>query len=88
MRALAKLQYLESEKCKQKITRNLSRIMDIRIIDIDIDSQMIYFLFEGPLAFQKVKKELWRIGYPILKYKCQNGKTHLNYGPKFEQALV
>ncbi|MEK6152226.1 hypothetical protein WIW50_03160 [Flavobacteriaceae bacterium 3-367] len=88
MRALAKIQHLRSDACKQKIIRNLSRLMDIRIIDIDVDNQMIFFLFEGPLAFHRVKQELWRIGYPITKYKCQNGKSFLSRSEMFDQALA
>ncbi|MEO0527865.1 MAG: hypothetical protein AAFZ89_11600 [Bacteroidota bacterium] len=88
MRALAKLKHLETEECRQKIIRNLSRIMDIRIIAIDIDTQILYFLFEGPLTFDKVKQELWRIGYPITKYKCQNGKNSKSSRFNHTAALI
>ena len=66
MRALATLQNLKSDECKYTIIRNLHRILDIRIIDIDVENGRILFLYATPLALQKVKQELRRIGYPII----------------------
>jgi len=65
MKALAILKNLDSESCKPVIVRNLNRILDIRIIDIDVDNGMLHFLYNGQSAFESVKKELRRIGYPI-----------------------
>lgn len=55
---------------KNMVVRNLSRIMEIKIIDIDIEKSVLFFLYESPLAFQKVKQELLRIGHPMQCYKC------------------
>lgn len=65
MKALAILKNLDSESCKPVIVRNLNRILDIRIIDIDVNNGMLHFLYNGQSAFESVKKELRRIGYPI-----------------------
>lgn len=65
MKALAILKNLDSESCKPVIARNLNRILDIRIIDIDVNNGMLHFLYNGQSAFESVKKELRRIGYPI-----------------------
>lgn len=65
MKALAILKNLDSESCKPVIVRNLNRILDIRIIDIDVNNGMLHFLYNGQSAFESVKKELQRIGYPI-----------------------
>lgn len=45
MRAIAQLKDLTSDTCKSTIVRNLSRIMNIRILDIDIDSRTLSFLY-------------------------------------------
>lgn len=52
---------------KYENLRNLSRIMDIRIIDID--RGLLLFLYTGPLALQQVRRELSRLGYPIQSCK-------------------
>ena len=67
MKALAKLKNLESESCKNTIIRNLHRILDIRIIDIDVEKSTMLFLYANPISFQQVCQELERIGYPIIE---------------------
>ena len=69
MKAVAKLKNLESESCKNTIIRNLHRILDIRIINIDVEKRTMSFLYANPMSFQQVKKELQRIGYPISEVK-------------------
>ena len=89
MRALAKLQNLKSDECKRTIIRNLSKILDIRIIDIDVENKMIFFLYESPISFEKVKQELWRIGYPMQNYKClPSQKSQLFNSSNTENAIV
>ncbi len=68
MKALATLKNVDSLTCRKLIMRNLSRIMDIRIIDIDIENGLICFLYNGQKAFDQVKKELGRIGHPIQNF--------------------
>jgi len=72
MRATAQLQDLSSESCKHVIVRNLSRILDIRILDIDVESRTVSFVYDSVLALEKAKRELWRIGFPVLKCRCQD----------------
>ncbi|MFX0557908.1 hypothetical protein ACOCEA_14000 [Maribacter sp. CXY002] len=74
MKKLATLKNVESIKNKNIIIRNLSRIMDIRIMDIDMDNGIICFIYENPKTFEQVKKELSRIGLPIQNYTIK----HLN----------
>lgn len=65
MKAHATLKNMDSESCKPIIARNLKRILDIRIIEIDIENSILHFLYSGQKAYEKVKKELDRIGFPI-----------------------
>lgn len=65
MKAYATLKNFDSETCKPIIVRNLNRILDIRIIDIDVENGILHFLYNGQKALESVKKELCRIGYPI-----------------------
>jgi hypothetical protein len=71
MKALATLKNVDSVYAKITINRNLSRILDIRIIDIDIENGILCFLYSGRQAFGQVKKELARIGHPIQNYTNQ-----------------
>lgn len=74
MRAIALLKDLTSDTCKPTIVRNLSRIMDIRILDIDIESRTLSFLYGNLVAFEKTKRELSSIGHPVLKCTYQEPK--------------
>ena len=65
MKAIAEIEKLNSDMCKKTIRRNLSRIMDIRILDIDLDKKTLSFVYDSITAIEKVKRELWRIGYPL-----------------------
>jgi hypothetical protein len=72
MKAMAYLKNLKCEEEKKTILRNLGRILDIRIIYIDLNNGILFFLYANPMAFEKVKQELLRIGYPIKFCKNQN----------------
>jgi hypothetical protein len=75
MKAIAQIEKLNSDRCKHIIVRNLSRIMDIKILDIDLEKKTISFVYESIAAIDKVKRELWRIGYPLdqlIKKEPQN----------------
>lgn len=67
MKAFATLKNMDCDSCKKTIVRNLSRILDIRIIDIDIEKGILCFQYNEQKAFDQVKNELIRIGYPIQK---------------------
>jgi len=69
MKAIAKIGNLISNNDKMMILRNLSRIMDIRVIDLEVDTGRLIFLYYSPIALEQVKQELWRIGYPIRNFK-------------------
>ncbi|MBC8766754.1 hypothetical protein MWU78_14245 [Arenibacter sp. F26102] len=69
MKAIAKIGNLISESDKRVILRNLSRIMDIRIINLEVDTGRLIFFYYSPIALEQVKQELWRIGYPIRHFK-------------------
>jgi len=68
MKTYASIKNVDACKNKNIIIRNLSRIMDIRILDIDLDNGVICLQYENPLTIEQVKKELSRIGYPIQNY--------------------
>ena len=67
MKARVQLSNLSSERGKMTIIRNLSRIMDIRIVEIDLKERALSFLYQNNKAYEDVKKELKRIGHPIEK---------------------
>ena len=71
MKATVKIKDLKYSEGKHMIVRNLSRIMDIRILDINVESRTISLIYDSDLAFEKVKSELRRIGYPIVKCTYQ-----------------
>ncbi len=68
MKTIASIKNIDNCKNKNIIIRNLSRIMDIRILDIDLDNGIICLQYENPLTIEQVKKELSRIGHPIQNY--------------------
>lgn len=81
MKATAQVQKLKSENCKSTIIRNLSRIMDIRIVDIDVERKTLSLVYDTILAFEKAKRELIRIGYPM------EGCKHFSFiSPKSQQG--
>ena len=45
--------------------------MDIRILDIDIENRTLYLIYDNLIAFEKAKRELYHIGYPIVQYTYQ-----------------
>lgn len=89
MKAIAKLAHLKCDEDKRIITRNLSRVLNVRILDIDVENKMIFFLYSCPLTFQQVKQELWRIGFPIKSSKyptAQNPHVHHHVSDTYEVA--
>ena len=66
MMAVAEVRNLNTQKGKHVIVRNLNRILNIRILDIDIENSTIYFLYAHQHTLQKVRKELSRLGYPVI----------------------
>ncbi len=75
MKATAQLNDLKSLEGKHMIVRNLSRILDIRILDIDMESRTVSLIYDSILAFEKAKNELRRIGFPIAKCTYQPPTT-------------
>ena len=67
MRARVRISNLSSERGKLTIIRNLSRIMNIRVVEIDLKEQVLCFLYQNNRAYEEVKNELRRIGHPIEK---------------------
>ncbi len=65
MKAIALIEKLNSDRGKHIIVRNLSRIMDIRILDIDLENKTVSFVYDSSIAIDKVERELCRIGYPL-----------------------
>jgi hypothetical protein len=80
MKATAEVKNLKTDKGKHIIIRNLHRILDIRILDIDVENGSILFLCATPFALQQVKRELFRIGYPIQSCKYQQPQDSKGYG--------
>lgn len=72
MRTLATLNKTISSADKLTIVRNLNRILDIVILDIDIEFNTITFLHYSKIALESVKNELNCIGYPVRHIQIQN----------------
>ena len=71
MKAIATIENLKSPDSKYCIVRNLSRILDLRILHIDLEKRTIHLIYDSILAFEKAKRELLSIGYPIMYCKYQ-----------------
>lgn len=65
MKAVVNIKNLHCDEGKRVILRNLSRIMDVRVIDVDVTNAILRFLYINPVSLIKVKQELSRLGYPI-----------------------
>lgn len=57
---------MSSANCSHIITRNLARIMNLRVVQIDTDARLLTFLYSDPTVLSKVRQELCRIGFPVL----------------------
>ncbi|MDX1767678.1 MAG: hypothetical protein R3294_06470 [Arenibacter troitsensis] len=88
MRALAKIKNLKSDNCKHIIVRNLSRILDIRILDIDIETRTLSFLYQNNSTFVKVKRELFHIGFPITQCTYQESKQRTGHVEYMESTVA
>ncbi len=86
MKAHVTLKNVNSESCRLTIMRNLNRILDIRIIDIDLENGTLHFLCNGQMAFDQVRRELNRIGFPVKEYKYEPPSTDrkVNYSSGLE----
>lgn len=73
MRTFATLNNFTSREAKKTIVRNLNRILDIVILDIDIEQSTITLLHSSQTALEKVKRELQSIGFPIKSLQIQKG---------------
>lgn len=65
MKAQATLMNMSSTDCGRIITRNLARIMELRVVKLDTDNHRLTFLYSDPQVIQKVREELRRIGFPV-----------------------
>ncbi|NKI25748.1 hypothetical protein HCG49_04145 [Arenibacter sp. 6A1] len=68
MWAVAKIQHLKTDADRLKIIRNLNRILDIRVVDVDVLGGKLFFRYKNSFAFEQAKLELYRIGYPMVTY--------------------
>lgn len=87
MKASAKIDSLKSTASKNCIIRNLSRILDLRILDIDLENKTIHFVYDSLRAFENAKRELLRIGYPISQCYYQVPANHSKRGKDHTIAL-
>lgn len=88
MKAVAQIKNLNGKEEKNTVFRNLSRIMDIKIIDADIENGTLFFLYASPLALQKVKQELLRIGYPMQSCKFPESDLPVPDGNGTSKTIV
>ena len=91
MKTKVLLKNLSTENDKTTILRNLGKIMDVRVVELDIDKQLLCFLCRNDQSFEEVKHELSRIGFPIgeVLIRKKNGKkrratAYENWEPGFD----
>lgn len=72
MKAIIDIENLDSGEAKDRIFRNLSRIMDIRILDIDCIRGKILLFYPDLTTLEMVYRELARIGCKV------NSKLNVN----------
>lgn len=84
MRAKVLLQNLSCEDSKRKIKRNLGKIMDVRIIELDIKNEVLCFLYRNKRGFEQVKHELARIGFPICKVLLTKQNEKKKRSPSYD----
>ena len=75
MRTFATLKNFVSPESKDVIVRNLNRILDIVILDIDVENSTITFLYANKAALNRAKRELQCIGFPIMSLQIQSDKN-------------
>lgn len=69
MTAILNIQNLKCGGCAKTIKDKLTEITDIKNIEINIDQNMISFIYEIEATLSESKKLLYEIGYPIVGYK-------------------
>ena len=50
---------------KCKICKNLARIMDVKVVNVNFEKRTISIIYDNPKALISVMDELRRIGYPV-----------------------
>ncbi|MEH6408024.1 MAG: heavy-metal-associated domain-containing protein [Leeuwenhoekiella sp.] len=76
MKTVLKIQNLHSPEGKNIIERSLSRILDMRIVEVDFKKKFVAVIYETPDVLEKIKRELWNIGFPISQNSKANLKNH------------
>lgn len=66
MRTCATLKNFTSSEGRDIIARNLNRILDIVILDMDIENSTITFLHASKTALDRATRELNCLGFPIV----------------------
>ncbi len=80
MRTLLKIQNLRSDEAKLVIARSLSRILDIKIVEIDIEKKVISIVYDSPEVLGKIKRELLSIGYPSIQNTIKTLRSSASQG--------
>lgn len=75
MKAQATLKNMSSTDCSRIILRNLARIMELRVINLDTETHLLTFLYSDPRVIQKVRQELRRIGFPVCSLNREQPPT-------------
>ncbi len=71
MRTFATLENLSTTQEKNIIVRNLNRIMDIVVLELDIENSSITFLHASKIGLENAKRELNCLGFPISQLQNQ-----------------
>ena len=69
MRAQLQLTEAKSSFQQEAIVRCLNRIMEVRILDLNLNKRVLFVEFTGPKVFQKIQKEIERLGLSVNEKK-------------------
>ncbi|PHQ29185.1 hypothetical protein [Leeuwenhoekiella nanhaiensis] len=65
MRAQLQLTEAKNSFQQEALVRCLNRIMEVRILDCNLKKRILFVEFTGPKVFQKIQKEIERLGLAI-----------------------
>jgi hypothetical protein len=65
MRAMAEIEELQDTAFEHKVKRNLARIMNLKILEVNLSHHTLSMVYDSGMAFEQAKLELERLGCTI-----------------------
>ncbi|MBT8393774.1 MAG: heavy-metal-associated domain-containing protein [Flavobacteriaceae bacterium] len=66
MKTTLEIQNLKCNGCASTITNRLSELDSIKKVTVDVDKNAVTFEFDADDTLELVKKELHKLGYPLV----------------------